>query len=278
MAARDFAEAAALATKAARHALSAAGRAPGGIGGLITLHDTGAGRFGSEALALHLIDTLGLPARVSCAPLAPQSSAGGLHALELARDLARPGKPVLVVGSEIHNDGQPTSNIPLSRQLLLADGAAAVVVSTEPPEQGQSALRLSDFWTWTAPGDHTGQLPATYEESAHFNTPEDAAKAVREAVARLPWAQNGELSADFVFVHPGGPHYLQAASEGPLGGTSLQLSWDTLSQDGDTGATAILRVLGRAYDTPPPHGATGILVSISPMQSVALRAHWHKDG
>ncbi|MGW2082663.1 hypothetical protein ACWCOW_38150 [Streptomyces sp. NPDC001939] len=269
----DFPAAAALAEEAARHALDAAGLAPQHIGGLVALHDTS--HTGSEGLALHLINALKLPPTTSYVPLAPHSSTGGIQALETARILAQRTKRVLVVGVDTHSGLLTNGQIPLARRLLLADGAAATVVSTDAPAQGGSVLRLADFWTWTDVGEYANVTVP--DATAHFATAEDAAKAVREAVARVPWFHESGQRVDFALVHPGGPRYLQAAGEGPLAVASMRPSWDTLKQDGDTGATAILRVLARAYDASPPPDASGVLIAVSPVHTAACRAHWLKS-
>ena len=116
-----------LAVQAVRSALDATGLTAQDVGGLVTVHDTAPPT--SEPLTVHLIRTLGLPP----VSLAQQSSVGGLQALVIAAEqMARPGKPVLVVGAEPHRTLRDDSQIPLKRCLTLADGARLTTDHWQP--------------------------------------------------------------------------------------------------------------------------------------------------
>ncbi|MFD9909703.1 hypothetical protein [Streptomyces sp. NPDC059063] len=265
-----FAEAAELAERAGLAALKEAGISADDLGGILTFQGRGVAAPGHDT---HLVDALGIPGEAARMPLA---TTGGAHAIGLAAALVRPGRPLLVVGVDVlgaaHARGNDHLNSMLHR-LLLADGAAAAVVSAEPLTR--PGLFVEDGWSYVHPGADIDHQLRAHEEGFHFDAPQDAAKAVACVLARLPWRQGAE-PLDFALVHPGGPHYLDAVVDSGLcPNAALRHARATLAEDGDTGGSAVLRVLARTYDDPPPVGARGLLLGVGPgMCGAASPVRW----
>ncbi|MGA4840614.1 PhlD [Streptomyces sp. G45] len=255
-----FAQGADLAERAAAAALTEAGVPARGLGGIITFQGRGVPVPGYDT---HLVAALGVPAGAVRMSLA---ATGGAHALGLAAVLVRPRRPLLVVGADVLGAAAHASGTghfdSLLHRLLLGDGAAAAVVSAEP--LGGPALHIEDGWNYVRPGTAIDQQLRAHDEGLHFESPTGAARAVTHVVDQLPW-RSGAWRPDFTLVHPGGPHYLDAvAASGLCPESALRHARAAFADGGDTGGSAVLRVLARTYDDPPPAGARGLLLGVGP--------------
>ncbi|MGW7362953.1 PhlD [Streptomyces sp. NPDC054841] len=276
---RTFADVSALGERAARRALDEAGIQARDIGTLITFHATG---LAIPGLDVHLTNALGLPATVMRIPMTQLACAGGAHALGMAADFAKPGQHVLVVGAEAlssvyqHTDtGLPA----MIYKMLFGDGGAAAVVSTEPLLQ--PGLFIESTWTYLhrdngrdtvdyykLRADHTGY---------HFDSTPTAVKAVSKVVPMLPWGQGDDLwDPDFAVIHPGSPKIMDLiVATGACSEQALRHSRTCLEEDGNTGGPAVLRILARTHDDPPPKGAEGLLFGVGPgFSAAASRTRW----
>ncbi|MFE0178551.1 PhlD [Streptomyces sp. NPDC059002] len=271
---RAYADVCALAELAARRALDEAGLRPANVSALITFHATG---LAIPGLDVHLVNTLGLPPTVKRIPMTQLACAGGAHALGLAADMARPGQPVLVVGAEAlstvyqHTDETLPAMI---YKLLFGDGGAAAVVSAEP--LAQPGLYIEETWTYTHPdSEHYYRLRADVN-GYHFDSTRDSVEAVVQVIPQLPWPHQGPWDPEFGIIHPGSQKILDLVTQsGGCSEKALRHSVMSLQTNGNTGGSAVLRVLDRIHDDPPPHGSAGLLLGVGPgFCAASSRAHW----
>ncbi|WP_030565640.1 beta-ketoacyl-[acyl-carrier-protein] synthase family protein [Streptomyces aureocirculatus] len=266
--ARAFADIATLSETAARRALRAAGIGGSQVGAIITFHDTGRrlGVAGDPAVSLdlHLIARLGLPPTVARWPLNPMGDSGGVHALNLAHAVARPGSPVLVVGAEAHSSLLTHSQLPLWQKLRLADGGAAVLVSATPVGDAP-VVHITDEWSYAFT---SGWLPPT---TARFPSLAAETAAVTEALAELPWVGDDAWTPDVALIHPSG-------SPAPAGPAELRQTAGTRVQPGggDIGGVTTLRGLSALFDEPAPAGSA-LLLGVGTDQASACRIEWRNQ-
>ncbi|MER5885917.1 PhlD [Streptomyces sp. NPDC001941] len=271
-----------LGARAARHALDLAGVSPKDIGTIITFHATG---LAIPGLDVHVSNSLGLPVDASRVPMSQLACAGGAHAVKLAAQLARPGRHVLVVGAEAlstvyqHSDASKASMI---YKLLFGDGGAAAVVSTEP--LAQPGLRIDETWEYVHRADGRGteqnyRLRAQ-TDGYHFDSTPESVRAIADVIPQVPWLKDGEPPADFGLVHPGSPTIIdRVVQAGACTEHGVRHSRATLAEYGNTGGSAVLRVLERTHDDPPRSGETGFLVGFGPgFVAAAARGTWVGSG
>lgn len=275
---RTFAEVCNLGERAARQALDQAGIRPSDIGTLITFHATG---LAIPGLDVHLVHALGLPPTVRRIPMTQLACAGGAHALGLAAALVRPGHHVLVAGAEALSTVYQHADATLPAmiyKMLFGDGGAAAVVSAEPLRQ--PGLFIEDTWTYlhSDEGRDTVHYYKLRADSAgyHFDSTRDAIKAVSKVLPLLPWGQEERWEPGFAVIHPGSPKILDLVVEaGACSEKALRHSRTSLEEDGNTGGPAVLRILDRTHDDPPPGGAQGLLFGVGPgFSAAAARTHW----
>ncbi|MET9933447.1 MULTISPECIES: PhlD [unclassified Streptomyces] len=275
---RTFADVCTLGEQAARQALDRAGISPSDVGTLITFHATG---LAIPGLDVHLVNALGMPSTVQRIPMTQLACAGGAQALGLAAMLVRPGHHVLVVGAEAlstvyqHTD---TTLPAMIYKMLFGDGGAAAVVSAEPLLQ--PGLFIEDTWTYLH-SDAEGDTVRYYKLRAdstgyHFDSTRDAIKAVSKVLPLLPWGQENHWEPDFAVIHPGSPKILDLVVEtGACSEQALRHSRTSLEENGNTGGPAVLRILDRTHDDPPPTDARGLLFGVGPgFSAAAARTHW----
>lgn len=119
---------ASMGTRAARKCLEAIGMKPGDVDYLICSSGSAERRFPGPALEIsHALGCAGIPALDL-----PLASTGSLVALDLARDLVRRYKRVLVVASEKMSTIAMMEPVERGVSMLFGDGAGACLVSEEP--------------------------------------------------------------------------------------------------------------------------------------------------
>ncbi|MFE4829847.1 PhlD [Streptomyces sp. NPDC056672] len=262
-----------LGEQAARRALDAAGLDASEIATLITVHATG---LAVPGLDVHLANALKLPSTVLRIPMTQLACAGGAQALGMAARLASPGRPVLVAGAEqLTSSWQPgdSSMDSLIFKMLFGDGGAAAVVSAEP--LAQPGLVIEDSWTYLH-RDSTHYYKLRADKSGyHFVSEKEARSAVSHILPELPWPG---WTADYAVIHPGGARILDLiAKHGICSEETLCHSRASMRISGNTGGTAVLRVLDRLHDDPPPQGAgaQGLLFGVGPgFCAAASRTRW----
>ncbi|MFJ5817275.1 PhlD [Streptomyces sp. NPDC093108] len=272
---RAYAHVAELAEQAARKALDEAGLTNRQVGGLITFHATG---LAVPGLDTHLVNALDLREDTLRIPMTQLACAGGAHALALAAEIVRPGKPILVVGAEeLSSAWQPgDSDLPaMIWKLLFGDGAAAAVVSTEPLRR--PGAFIEDSWYHLKKHSQTHYQLMADNAGFHFESTPAALRAVSDVLQRLPWSQGQQAwDPEFGIIHPGGPRILDhIATHGGCSEEALRHSRASLAESGNTGGSAVLRVLARIHQDPPPPSSTGLLLGLGPgFCAAASRVMW----
>ncbi|WP_161624979.1 hypothetical protein [Streptomyces spectabilis] len=258
----------ALMERAGRKALRHAGISARDVGGLVVVQD--APLAGADQLLdSDLVRALGLPSTTARVPLTGLAGTGAVHALIVAEDMARLGKPTLVVTAEIHQPSTAlTSDIAspatLVRQLMACDGGAAVIVSS----QALTAPGLVIDETWQYAHPDTG----TSAQAEELGCPVQD----HPGLAALPWLRPGQKLPDFALVHPGGPdplHSLSGTNTVPQ--QALEPSLASIADDGDLGAASVLQMLARLHQQPPAAGCHGLLLGLAPGHlAAACRVRW----
>ncbi|WP_030685565.1 hypothetical protein [Streptomyces sp. NRRL B-1347] len=254
--------------QACRRALTSAGTAAQDVGGLVVVQDPPSAES-DPFLDSDVVLTLGLPSTTARVPLTGLSSTGAVHALIVAEDMARLGKPVLVVAAGIHQPltaiGSDTATpAALARQLMVSDGAAAVVVSGGA--LAERGLVIDATWQYahrdTQVSAQAEQLGCLVKDHPGFSA--------------LPWLRPGQTPPGFALVHPGGPAPLHSLSQaGPLPQQALEPSIVGIAEDGDSGAAAVLQLLARLHQRPPAAGSHGLLLGLAPGHlAAACRVRW----
>lgn len=261
-----------MAERAALRALDAAGLEPGDITGIVTSHTTS---WTVPNLDIRLIERLGLRPTVRRVAHTAAACGGGVQALVTAHQLARPDDRTLVVAAEalscIYNHADTTIESMIYKALF-GDSAGATVVSGEPLGEG---LAIDDTFEYVLPDSldrYYGRLDHT---GLHFDsTKKGPTTAVESMPALIDWV--GPSPVDFGIIHPGSMRIISDTAEAlGLGPDATTHSTDSLTEEGNLGGVAILRVLDRTHTTPPPSGARGIAVAYGPgFFTAALRVHW----
>ncbi|MGW0335535.1 PhlD [Streptomyces sp. NPDC003011] len=274
-----FTESSVLAVRAARQTLAETGTDPQDIDCIVTSHTTS---WTVPGLDVHLIETLGLRPDVRRIPMSTLGCAGGAQALVKAADhlAAHPGSTVLVVVAEMlstvynHRDTTKESMI---YKTLFGDSAGACLVTDTPLGPG---LRVESTWEYLLPDSrsrYAGRLDAA---GLHFDSERSATAAINDVMPELRrylTRQNfGEV--EFTVLHPGGPRIINDAERGLGVDQDPELddkakvtrhSWASLREEGNLGGVAVLAVLARTHDDPPPHGARGLVLGFGPGFAVA---------
>ncbi|MFJ7990345.1 PhlD [Streptomyces sp. NPDC096351] len=282
-----FADALAMATDAARRALTAAGLTPGPAPGsyadvdaIITTHSTG---WSVPNLEIHLIEPLGLKPTVRRIALTTMACAGGTQALIRAVDFiaAHPGSKVLVVAAEVissvynHND---TSIEAMIYKALFGDSAAACIVSDQPLDG--PAFHIAgpdDTLEYVLPGSLDRYSGRIGTDGFHFDSTKQALTAADDVLpAVLDWV-GPHQRVDWAAIHPGSPRIITDTAKAlGLDAHDSRHSTDTLAHEGNLGGVSVLRVLERTHDDPPEHGTHGVVIAYGPgFNTAALRGTWH---
>ncbi|MFF1716667.1 3-oxoacyl-[acyl-carrier-protein] synthase III C-terminal domain-containing protein [Streptomyces sp. NPDC058268] len=269
-----FDDAVALSEQAAVAALDAAGLTAGDIDAIVTTHATG---WAVPNLDVHLMARLGLRPTVRRVALTTVACAGGVQALIRAADLVavRPDSRVLVVAAEVLSTSynhSATSIESMIYKALFADAGAAAVVTGIPLTPG---LAIDDTFEYTLPESldrYRGRLDA---RGMHFDSTKQAPSSVSTSLPALTdWL--GPRPVDFAVIHPGSHRMIADTAEAlGLEAQAARHSVDTLTDEGNTGAVSVLRVLERTYTGPPDDGAHGVAVAYGPgFITAGLRCHW----
>ncbi|WP_172384705.1 hypothetical protein [Streptomyces sp. MNP-20] len=252
--------------QACRHALRRAGVAAQDVGGLVVVQDPPPAED-DPFLDSDLVLTLGLPPTTARVPLTGLSTTGAVHALIVAQDMTRADRPVLVVAAGIHPplpaaDSRSTTPTALTRQLMVSDGAAAVLVSSDA--LATPGLVIDETWQYARCDSHASPHIGGYRAEDH------------PGLAALPWLRPGQERPDFALVHPGGPTPLHSlAATHPLPQNALETSLTSIAGDGDLGAASVLRMLARLHESPPVAESHGLLLGLAPGHlAAACRVRW----
>lgn len=242
-------EAGKLASCAARRALAEADYAPARVTHLITMSCTG---FYAPGPDLDVVRELGLTPSVERYHVGFMGCYAAFPAMRLARSIALADEEalVLVVAVELctlHLQAGRESD-ELVAAAIFADGAAAALVSAQPPE-GRPAYRLRRFHSALAPGAR-GDMAWTIGDSGFrmvlsSEVPRIVEREAEGALAPL-WEQAGVVKGEVSAwaVHPGGRAILDGFAAGlGLEEGALAASREVLVPYGNMSSATILFVL-----------------------------------
>lgn len=239
-----------LSETAAREALKNANLEPDDIDAIIFVSTTG---LSTPSLDIVLIKRLGLSPHVARMPLWGLGCAGGASGLARASEYARafPGKRVLLVAVELcsltfqHNDRSKSNLVATS---LFADGAAAVIVSTEghsrsPELLGSYSTLIPDSEDVMGWDIVDGGLKVRFAKSV----PDLVRSIMRQNLCEAVKANGIKLEQLKHFVtHPGGLKVLQAYQESlALEPNALKDARSVLENCGNMSSVSVLFVLER---------------------------------
>lgn len=274
-----FGDACAMATHAARQALTAAGLQSGDIDAVVTSHTTS---WAVPQLDIHLINTLGLRPTVARIPLATLACAGGVHAIIRARDhlRAHPAHRVLVVAAEvlstIYHQGDDTIQHMVYRALF-GDSAGACIVTDSPLGPGlaigDDEADTLEFVLPQSTDRYWGRIDTA---GLHFDSTRAAVRAAADALPHVQaWLE--DRKPQWAVVHPGGPGIIRDTVAGlGLDDWHGDQSRKSLTEVGNLGGVACMDVLARTHAAPPPPGAEGVAIAFGPgFTAAAVHGSWH---
>lgn len=265
---RYVVEALRLSTDAARAALDDAGLAPRDLDALHFVSSTG---MATPSLDARLVQALGCPPTTRRDATFGHGCAGGVGGLAraAAHASARPGSLVMLVATELCSltfrlDDWSTTNLVATS--LFADGAAAVIVSTDgtgPAVTADSCTLWPD--TVDVMGFHFSEhgLQVLLDRGVPQVVRRHLAGSVEDVCRR---AEIDTEDIDLFLLHPGGAKVLDAYTDA-LPVTRAQLDWShgVLADHGNMSAPTALFVLRRALaESPPADDAVALMSAMGP--------------
>lgn len=257
-----------LSEKAAREAMSRAGKKPDDIGAIFFVSTTG---FATPSLDSKLLFALGLSGQTRRVPVWGLGCAGGAAGLALAADHARlyPEKSVLLVTVELSGltfQRDDPSKANLIATSLFADGAAAVVVGS-----GGDGVEILGSRSTTWPGTEDVMGWEFIETGLKVELSKDVPKIVRERfrddLAGACETVGVEIeNLEHFVLHPGGAKVLDAFEDVlSLGRGGLVHSRSVLRDHGNMSAPTVLFILKRFLEAGYfASGDSGVLSAMGP--------------
>lgn len=260
---------------AAKSAIAAANLTPQAIGMVLFVSSTG---IVTPSLDGALIQALGMSLNTLRLPIWGLGCAGGVSGLARAAQLAQTiDAPVLLVATELcsltfqHNDRSKANLIATS---LFSDGAAAVVVQSQPTAQNRVTLL----------GQHSTLFPES-DAIMGWDVVEGGlkvriAKSIPALVLRemQPLIQSAcdswgiaPSELHHYVAHPGGAKVLEAyAASLDLPPATFRHAHAVLGQYGNMSSPTVLFVLERYLADVPPTGDLGLMFALGPGFSAEL--------
>jgi predicted naringenin-chalcone synthase len=263
----------ALASQAARDAMSAARLQPADVGGLVINTCTGylcpgLSSYVAQALELdHSVKVMDLMGMGCGAAIPNLQCAAGVLALNANNGGC---KPVVSVAVEVCSATifmGPDPGLIVSN-CLFGDGAAAAVLDLASDGDDGAAVRLLDFESGVFPA-YREELRYRHEQGRLRNVlskrvPVIGGRTIRHVAERL-LSRHGLAvdQIDWWAVHPGGTAVLeQVRKELSIGEESLRYSFEVLREYGNMSSPSVLFVLKRLMEQGhPSRGQKGLLLS-----------------
>ncbi|MBP9838767.1 MAG: hypothetical protein KBC84_08635 [Proteobacteria bacterium] len=194
-----------------------------------------------------LIEALELPRTIKRIPIFQQGCAGGMIGLELAANLSREGKKILVVSAELcslsfHKGDFGGASI--LGAVLFGDGAAAALI--EPITEG---LYFIDNQSFLIPNSREIMGYDILDDGMHLRLESSIPKVISEVAPELVKTflkKNNLYTADVKhwLFHPGGVKILNALEDGlDLNKSQTHYAWDVLTDHGNMSSATILFVI-----------------------------------
>jgi len=282
----------ALAERAGREAIAAAGVDPRSIGLVVSASCTG---YVLPSVDAHLVDRLGLDPGARRVPITQLGCSAGVATLALAAELlvARGGRALVtcVEPSSLCVQADHPDPSDLVGNALFGDAGAAAVLDAPPglrrgasdpaaagqgvgPRFGPSILR-SACRTWS---EHASLLGMRLTDAGPRlvlspRLPEVLGDVVAPAVDDF-LAESGLARDNLAFwaVHPGGPRILEALGRAlDLDDGALAPVWNAWSRHGNVVSATIFFILREiAATVAPPPGSLGLALAVGPGLSLEL--------
>jgi alkylresorcinol/alkylpyrone synthase len=236
-----------LGREAAEKCLERAGMKPEDIDLIITVSCTG---FMIPSLDAHLINLMGFRSNVRRMPFTELGCAAGAMALGRAADYlkASPGGNVLIIAVELPSltfKRKDISQANLISSILFGDGAAAVIVSSNPT--GGPKILVSETYTFP---DSLGAMGFDLRDSGfHILLAKDVPEMIGEKIGGLVQGfldRQGRTREEIKgwILHPGGARLLgNVETQLGLTKSDTQPSWDILGNVGNLSSATILFIL-----------------------------------
>jgi alkylresorcinol/alkylpyrone synthase len=245
-----------LGRQAAECCLQRAGVSPEDVDLIITVSCTG---FMIPSLDAHLINLMGFRSNVRRMPFTELGCAAGAMALGRAADFlkAQSGGKVLIIAVELPSltfQRKDISQANLISSILFGDGAAAVLVTSEPRTRRPKIL-VSETYTFPNSLDAMGfdLRDSGFHILLSKDVPELIGGQIRDLVDGF-LERHGRKREDIKgwILHPGGARLL-GNIEIELGLTKCQTqpSWDILGNVGNLSSATILFILQEWLDKRP---------------------------
>jgi alkylresorcinol/alkylpyrone synthase len=268
-----------LGERVAARALRNAGLSPADIDSIITVSCTG---WMLPSLDGHLINKMKFPHRTRRLPITELGCAAGAVGLARAREqlAVYPHSRVLLISVELPSlTFQPDDDRmdQVVSTMIFADGAAAVVLDNSAgPEP-----HLLDSQMFTVPGTLQDMGYDLADDGLHIVLTEKVPYLLEDNL--LPevlnlLSRNGADRAALRWwaMHPAGPKVLYLIEDAlGLSAQALSASWAVLKDHGNMSSAAVLFVLDRLFQSPPPPGRLGMIAAFGPgVSGELLLARW----
>ena len=257
------------AVEAAQKALDDAGLTVEAIRGLVVNTCTG---YLCPGFSSYVAEVLGLSKNIRVMDLMGMGCGAAVPNLECAAGMvARSGSgPVLSIAVEICSATLFPSHEPelIVSNCIFGDGAAAAVIDSAHPNNGNGLARVIDFESGLFP-EYREQLRYKNKGGLLRNTlskqvPIIGARVISLVASRL-LEQHGlrQDDIDWWAVHPGGTLVLsQISKKMELDEEALRFSYDVFENYGNMSSPSVLFVLRKILDNGhPPAGSKGLLLS-----------------
>lgn len=228
---------------------------PSSITHLITVSCTG---FSAPGFDYHLVTALGLSERIHRYHIAFMGCYAGFPALKLAHTIcsADPAARVLIADVELctlHFQFKPEPDTMVANAIF-ADGAAAALVSADPPVAGTTALRLDRFCSRIVPESHEAMTWRVGDNAFDMRLSAYVPRLIKRDIASIvrdtmDASETEREAAAWWAIHPGGRAILdRVASELALPAAALEDSFAVLRDYGNMSSATIFFVLQRMLE------------------------------
>lgn len=266
-----------LAEQAARGVLDSSGVEPGSIDAIITSTNA---VYNTPSLDVELIDRLDINGSVDRIPMVNLGCVGATATISRATDLVRyrTSSVALVVVLDLPSyllNPQDTGIDSMILRGLSSDGAAAFLVYGDEviPASTYAGPCVSETWFMTdaSAKDLVGWW--TDDTGNHMKNSKELINVVEGLLGKV------ELSykPDFIVPHPGSMKIIDAVCDAL--DCDRSMGWagrDCLRRTGHMVGSAVLDVLRRTFDEPPPAGSKGALLAVGPGVTMGISLlTWH---
>lgn len=266
-----------LAERAARGVFDRSGVDPASISAIITSTNA---VYNTPGIDVELMDRLGIQGSVDRIPMVNLGCAGATAALARATDVLRyrsSGVALVIVldlPSYLLNPVDTGIDSMILRGLS-SDGAAAFLVYGDDVIPASADVGPCVTETWFATDSSAKDLVGwwTDETGNHMKNSKELFNVVEGLLGEVKLGYQPE----FIIPHPGSMKIIDAICDAL--DCDRSMGWagrDSLHHTGHMVGSAVLDVLRRTFDYPPPAGSKGVLLAIGPGVTIGVaKVTWH---